>query len=188
VEAENMALMKSMMLFVMSMAVVPSVEAVEVSPSNRAPVIAAGLWEVSAINQSIALQVSPEDVKPFFFSKRRRSLVCREEKMLDVSRSTSDQVVRGVVGSDASGAVALIIFDRNPADSTGRIQTLMEIYRGDLASEFTITTIVDDTRSYRPTPSAVLAPMFRRTVERLSRRGDCPSDMKPGDYRELPTP
>lgn len=63
-----MALMKSMMLFVMSMAVVPSVEAVEVSPSNRAPVIAAGLWEVSAINQSIALQVSPEDVKPFFLA------------------------------------------------------------------------------------------------------------------------
>ena len=180
-----MVLKKSMMLLAVSMAAVSSVEAVEVSASNRAPIIAAGLWEVSAIHQSIALQVSPEDMKPVFSGSPRRSLVCRAEKILGVDRGSSDYIVRGVVGSEDSSAVALVFFDRDPA---GRIQTLMEIYRGDFANEFTITTIVDDTRSYRPKPSEVLVPMFSRTLERLSRRGDCPSDMKPGEYRELLTP
>lgn len=183
-----MAINNSTMLLAVSMAAVSSVEAVEVSASNRAPIIAAGLWEVSAIHQSIALQVSPEDMKPVFSGNPRHSLVCRAEKILDGDRGSSDYIVRGVVGSEDSSAVALVFFDRDPAGSPGRIQTLMEIYRGDFANEFTITTIVDDTRSYRPKPSEVLVPMFSRTLERLSRRGDCPSDMKPGEYRELPTP
>jgi hypothetical protein len=84
-------------------------------------------------------------------------------------------------------AVALLFFDKQPADRGGRIQTLMEVYRGDFSKEFTITTIVDDSRSYLPLASEDLVPMFRRTLERFTRRGDCPSGMRPGDRSELPS-
>jgi hypothetical protein len=151
------------------------------------PVIAAGLWEVHALHQSIGLQGS-EDMRPVLSRNSRRFLVCRAEKALSVNRGPPDAVIRGAVGSEDMSAVALLFFDKQPADRGGRLQTLMEVYRGDFSKDFTITTIVDDPRSYLPPASEHLVPVFGRTLERFTRRGDCPSGMQPGDQRGLPSP
>jgi hypothetical protein len=175
------------------LALIVSISAVAVaSADERGPpvtkaVIAAGLWEVHALQQSVALQVS-DDIQPVLSKNSRRFLVCRVEKSLSVNRGPPDAVIRGAVGSEDMSALALLFFDKQPADRGGRLQTLMEVYRGDFSKEFTITTIFDDSKSYLPPASEHLIPMFGRTLERFIRRGDCPAGMQPGDRSELPGP
>ncbi len=181
-----MAHKPSMLALLVSVAAVAVASADQRAPLDRMPVIAAGLWEVDSLRQSVALQVS-DDVQPALSVKARRFLVCRAEKKLSVDRGPPDAVIRGAVASEDMSAVAMLFFDKQPADSGGRLQTLTEVYRGDFSKEFTITTIVDDSRSYRPLASEHLVPMFGRTLERFTRRGDCPSGMRPGDHSELPS-
>lgn len=172
---------------VVSMASASAVGEVALPASGKSPVIAAGLWEVTALHQSIAFQ-GEADIQPLLTRNSRHYLVCRDEKRLQLKISPAENPIRGVVANEHPSAVALLFFDEHPPDRGGRMQTLMEIYRGDFAREFTVTTVIDDLRSYLPKASAAPVPMFSRTLERFTRIGDCPADMKRGDYRDLPSP
>jgi hypothetical protein len=163
-----------------------------VTAASEVPTIPAGLWEVSTLHQSVGLQVGSE-TRPSFTTKSTRSMVCRAERHLGLDHLGRDVrsqsgIARDVVITADASVVTHIFLDKRAADEGGRVQSMMEIYRGGFTKEFTVTTIIDDSRSYLLTAADYPVPMFNRTLERFKRRGDCPPDMKPGDSRDLENP
>jgi hypothetical protein len=158
-----------------------------VTSASEVPTIPAGLWEVSTLRQSVGIQVGSETT-PIFTSKSTRSMVCRAERHLGLDVRSQSGITKDVVITADASVVTHIFSDKRAADEGGRVQSMMEIYRGGFTKEFTVTTIIDDSRSYLLTVADYPVPMFNRTLERFKRRGDCPPDMKPGDSRDLENP
>lgn len=161
--------------------------AIELASASDLPTIPAGLWEVSTLHQSVGLQVGSE-TKPIFTSKFKRSMVCRAERRLGLDVGSLGEIAKDVVATPDLSVISRVFSDKRAADEGGRVQSMMEIYRGDFTKEFTVTTIIDDPRSYLLTAAEYPVPMFNRTLERFMRRGDCPLDMKPGDSRDSTSP